>query len=180
MVISLLTCALLLGGSVRTPSELPNHFDYEISAGVESEVLEAWTWVERQNGIIWTGVDAKAKFAGDEMETEFFFQNRQAQGILRGGSKIKWIFGKYGRIGGGGTWDHYEPAISVHFGAQSNYVDAGLDIYREGIESINASIQRPVRALKWLEVVPMAKYQRDRAGNEFYQAKINLKFSKGK
>ena len=182
MVIELMTCALLLGGSVRTPNVQPNPFDYEISAGVEigDNLLKAWTWHERQDGIMWTGVDARATFGNDAVESVFFFQNRQAQGILRGGTKLKTIFAKYGRIGGGLIIDHNVPVLTGHIGAQSKAVRAGIDLYAEGVESGSIDIQKALRASKWLEVVPMAKYQRDRAGNEFYQAKINLKFSKGK
>ena len=92
--------------------------------------------------------------------------------MLRGGLSASAILLKYGRFGSSIDWDKNVPAISAYVGFKSKDISAELKIYEELIESIQVDAKKPYRALKWLEIVPTAKYSIDRDKNKFYQAKV--------
>lgn len=170
---------LMFSVSVRTPNQLPNPYDYELAAGVQAgKYGEAWGWYEREAGEMWTGVDLKAKYNIHAVEMSGFFQNRQAQNILRGGYSKSIVVFEYGRAGIASVWDHYDPALCARIGIDTPYFTCMTLLYEEGVESIAASAKYDIRISEWVVLAPTARYNLDRSRNEFMQGKLVLKVGK--
>lgn len=181
MHIILLSMALMFSVSVRTPKEQPNPLDYEVATGLEigkKSSAEIETWYERDNGVIWTGLDTKGKLRYKRLENSAFFTHRQAQDMLRGGLASNVVVLKYGRLGVSNIWDHMEPATCGNLGLQTPYLSACVRIYEEGMESCEATLRFPYRVSTWLTIELLGKYRRDRQDKKFMQVKAALKLER--
>lgn len=181
--ISLLALALMFSVSVRTPKMEIHPLDYEIATGLEmgnERELEIWSWYERENGEIWTGVDGKGRYKMLLWPLEWSggFQNRQAQSILRGDLGLNLVY-QHGRLGVKQTWDHYLPATALHIGFISKYLELGSNVYKEGIESAYAKAQYPVK-MDFLTISPTFNYSIDRQDKRFVHGKVVFKIWKDK
>lgn len=175
--IALLTASLAVSASFQTPSELPNPVNYEFAAGTEIvQGLEAWTWVERENGVIYTGVDTRGSVRPWKvLKGRAAFQNRQAQDILRGEVGADLCYG-YARNGIVQIWDHCDPATALHFGIESPHMRLGTNLYKDGLESAYAKAFYEKKVNERISLVPTFEYAIDRNKTEFMQGKVVLKF----
>jgi len=176
--------SVVMSLSVQSPNEAGNPADFEIAAGYEWEYTgqavdhgaELWAWRERESGSRYYGIDSKGRMRPfwPWLEIDGSYVDRTAQDILRGSVGLSGVLWYVVRLGVCNTWDHGDYAFAGHIGYRTEHIQAGLYLYREGLESGYANLKMDVVLNPWLKLVPSTSYTIDRQKNQAYSVKLSL------
>jgi len=131
----LLTFDLSTGVFVSPAIDKTYPFDYNVSIRADSKQADISYWNERKQGSSFHGFDGKFLIKNGEFKYDFFYKDIELRDILRGGTTASFLYGDFLEFGISQTWDHNNPATSLHFGFGHKYLSAGFNLWKHGIES---------------------------------------------